>query len=446
MIVALLAILSLFFTNISQIAARAPAYQDRVIEAIQAVAVRFGVETQPTWETIRSEVLGRIDLPRTLGATLASASSIFASFTLALLYAWFVLLERGLFRRKIDRLFDDPERNAEILRVLRTVNSRVGVYLAMKTAVNVLLGAICYVILRVAGIEFAVFWAFLIGVTNYIPYVGSFIGVLFPVALSIVQFGAPGPVLALGAALTAAQITVGNFVEPFVMGNSLNLSPMVIMLSLVVWSALWGLPGSILAVPVTASLMIVLSEFLADTRDRGAPVARGRRGADARPVDGSLTKRNAPIADFARSRSEDATLASADAGPPKALNWTDTAILWFVGLTFALLDLLDHPRGAILGNCDVDPYTHETLNSPFSWELGWWLPELTAHFFVMANVVGLVDRLGARHADLRAVGRLRRDRPPDRPDHLDGRRRLALPDPADKHDPDRGPRARRVGL
>jgi len=261
MIAALLAILSLFFTNIAQIASRAPAYQDRIIEAIQTVAVRFGVETEPTWETIRNQVLGRIDLPRTLGATLASASSIFASFMLALLYAWFVLLERGLFRRKIDRLSDDPGRNAEILRVLRTVNSRVGVYLAMKTAVNVLLGTICYVILRVAGIEFAVFWAFLIGVTNYIPYVGSFIGVLFPVALAIVQFGAPGPVLALGAALTAAQITVGNFVEPFVMGNSLNLSPMVIMLSLVVWSALWGLPGAILAVPITASLMIVLSEF-----------------------------------------------------------------------------------------------------------------------------------------------------------------------------------------
>jgi uncharacterized ion transporter superfamily protein YfcC len=58
-------------------------------------------------------------------------------------------------------------------------------------------------------------------------------------------------------------------------------------------------------------------------------------------------------------------------------------------LTFSII-----PWGVILGNHAVDPYTHETINSPFAWELGWWLPELSALFFVMAIVVGAIGGLG----------------------------------------------------
>ena len=258
---ALLALLSLVLANVGSFAAVAPAYQDRALAGIQAIASRLGVEAQPTWSTLREDVLGRIDLRGLVGTTVSSVSTFVATFSLVLIYVWFMLMERGSFSRKLERISDDPERRGAIRRVIRTINSRIGAYLALKTAINILLGAICYVILVVAGVEGALFWAFVIGVTNYIPYVGSLIGVIFPVAVSVVQFGAFGPVLALGGALTAAQITVGNFIEPWLMGNSLNLSPLAIILSLVFWSALWGVAGAILAVPVTAILVIVLSEF-----------------------------------------------------------------------------------------------------------------------------------------------------------------------------------------
>jgi hypothetical protein len=67
-------------------------------------------------------------------------------------------------------------------------------------------------------------------------------------------------------------------------------------------------------------------------------------------------------------------------------------------LTFAIV-----PRGALLNNAPIDPYTDKTINSPLWWELGWWLPELSALFFVMAIVVGIVGRLG-EEATRRAAG------------------------------------------
>jgi predicted PurR-regulated permease PerM len=77
----------------------------------------------------------------------------------------------------------------------------------------------------------------------------------------MVQFEDPSTILQLLMALSAAQFVIGNFIDPYVMGNSLNLSPFAILVSLALCSELWGIPGAFLAVPITAIITIVFSEF-----------------------------------------------------------------------------------------------------------------------------------------------------------------------------------------
>jgi predicted PurR-regulated permease PerM len=115
--------------------------------------------------------------------------------------------------------------------------------------------------MRAFGVDFALFWAVVIGLFNYIPYVGSFVGVFFPVVLSLGQFGSLWLTLALCGALTAAQIAVGNFLDPWLVGRRVNLSPLVVIVSLVFWVSLWGLPGAILAVPLTSAVAIICAAF-----------------------------------------------------------------------------------------------------------------------------------------------------------------------------------------
>jgi uncharacterized ion transporter superfamily protein YfcC len=91
---------------------------------------------------------------------------------------------------------------------------------------------------------------------------------------------------------------------------------------------------------------------------------------------------------------EDAALAAADARPPAPLTATHAVVIGLVFFTFGLLAFSIVPWGALLDNAPVDPYTDKTVNSPLWWELGWWLPELSALFFVMAVVAGIVGRLG----------------------------------------------------
>ncbi len=151
---------------------------------------------------------------------------------------------------------------------------------------NLILGSACYVIMRVFDVDFPLFWAIMIGLSNYIPYVGSIVGVAFPVALSLAQFDSLLDTVLLGVWLTAAQIAVGNFLDPWLMGRHLNLSPFVIIVSLTFWASIWGIPGAILAIPMTSMMMIVLSQFpetrflavmISETGEPDGPLGAGAR-------------------------------------------------------------------------------------------------------------------------------------------------------------------------
>jgi predicted PurR-regulated permease PerM len=228
---------------------------------IQRGAVQLGFDDEPNWETLRRDVLGHIDLQRLMVTSAASVASIVGTFAVVLIYAGFLLAEKGAFARKVARLSDEPAKVAQIQALIRDINRRIGTYLVMKTLVNVMLALASYLVLRGFGIEFAGFWALLIGLFNYIPYVGSILGVALPSLLAILQFGDFWQVVVFVLAMSVPQVVIGNFLDPWLMGNSLNLSPFVILVGLVAWMSMWGIAGAILSVPIMAILVIVFSEF-----------------------------------------------------------------------------------------------------------------------------------------------------------------------------------------
>ncbi|NJD30409.1 MAG: AI-2E family transporter [Gammaproteobacteria bacterium] len=251
----------LLMANKDRALALAPQYQQSLLATIQQMAVHFGFETEPTWATLRQELMARINLQRLAGSLLASVGSILVTFVVVCLYATFLMIERGSFEAKLANLSDDPARVARIRNVITAINQRIGSYLALKTLLSLLLAVASYVVMRLFGLEFAALWAVLTFLLNFIPYVGSVLGVVFPALMTVVQFQDVGTVLTMLLALTALQFGIGNFLDPYVMGNSLNLSPFAILISLAVWSELWGVPGAFLAVPITAILTIVFSQF-----------------------------------------------------------------------------------------------------------------------------------------------------------------------------------------
>jgi AI-2 transport protein TqsA len=241
------ALVLLLLANKDRAIVLAPEYQKSLLATIQHWAVFFGIEDEPSWTTLRRDVLGQMNLQRVLTTALASFGQIVIGLVVVMLYATFLLLERRSFGAKLANLSDHPGRVARIRDLFTVINRRIGAYLALKTVLSLFLGAVSWALMLLAGLEFAALWAVLIAVLNFVPYIGSALGVLFPVMMSIVQFNDFGVIFWLSVALIGVQFLIGNFLDPYLMGNSLNLSPFAILVSL--------------AVPITAVMAIVFSEF-----------------------------------------------------------------------------------------------------------------------------------------------------------------------------------------
>jgi predicted PurR-regulated permease PerM len=120
-------------------------------------------------------------------------------------------------------------------------------------------------VLILFGVDFPVMWGVLTFFANYVPYVGSLSAVLLPVGLDVLATGDLGHAAFLLLSLTAVQQFVGLAIEPLLAGSRLNLSPLVIILSVSFWGVVWGVPGMILAVPLVVVVKTVL-ENIAETR------------------------------------------------------------------------------------------------------------------------------------------------------------------------------------
>ena len=261
MAVGLVSVVWLLFANVGRAVALAPQYQDSLLNSIQNLAVTLGLESEPSWKSLRQQFLAQVSIQRLVGGTLGSVLSIVATLIVVFLYVAFLLVEQRSFAAKIKNISDDPGQVAFIRQMITNVNGKIGTYLALKTLLSVVLGILSWAIMAFFGMEFAVFWGVLIALLNYVPYIGSFLSVFLPAVFAILQFGNLNSVLAVMVPLSIVQFANGNFLDPYLMGNSLNLSPFVILVSLTVWSALWGIPGAFLAVPMTAVMVRIFAEF-----------------------------------------------------------------------------------------------------------------------------------------------------------------------------------------
>jgi AI-2 transport protein TqsA len=251
----------LILASIEQITDNATHYDQAALGAFQRTAAWLGIETEPTWPQLRQLLFERVNVTHLVGSTAGVMLGFVSMLVVVVLYAVFLLIEKRAIDRKIDRLYADPSRARRLRVVIQDINDRVGNYFALKTLLSVGLGVVTWAAMAWMGLGFAGLSGLVVGLLNYIPYVGSVLSVAAPALLALLSGADVVSVLWLSVGLSVVQFLNGNLLDPYLMGNSLNLSPFVILFSLAVWSALWGIPGALLAVPFAAIMLIVFQEF-----------------------------------------------------------------------------------------------------------------------------------------------------------------------------------------
>jgi predicted PurR-regulated permease PerM len=177
------------------------------------------------------------------------------------IYVAFLLVDQQFFDMKLRRLVRDPERRDRVRALLEQVSGAIQDYLRVMTTVSLLTASLSYLVMRLAGMELALFWATAIFFLNYIPTIGSILGTVLPAAFALVQFQAIWPALLVLAGIGVIQFLIGNVLLPKMAGRTLNISLFVTMFSLFAFGAMWGVTGMFVAMPATAILIIILANF-----------------------------------------------------------------------------------------------------------------------------------------------------------------------------------------
>jgi len=157
---------------------------------------------------------------------------------------------------------------AERVGLYGEMDSKIRRYIVTKILTSATTGILVIIILLAFGLQLAVVFGILAFFLNFIPNLGSVIATLLPLPVALIQYETLWPVIGVVAIPGAIQMTIGNGVEPVLMGRGLELHPLVVLMGLLFWGLLWGVAGMFLAAPLTAILRLVLEKF-----DTTRPVA-----------------------------------------------------------------------------------------------------------------------------------------------------------------------------
>jgi len=249
---------SIVADNALAVANEAPRYQARFINIQTDVFRQFNIE-EP--DALRS-FFGSMDLRGIFTMVASSVASLLGNVTLVFIYSLFFLLELRFIPAKLAALFPNSSRRTRVEEIIARVDGDIQTYLGVKTIISLITGGLSYLVMRLVGLELAEFWALLIFVLNFIPTVGSIISTILPTVFALVQFeNSLTPFLIIGISILAIQQLMGTIIEPNLVGQSLNLSPLVVIMSLIVWGNVWGIVGAFLCVPITVIIVIILSNF-----------------------------------------------------------------------------------------------------------------------------------------------------------------------------------------
>lgn len=246
--------------TVGDIVREAPKYTERINELFAFVTHLVG-QDGVTWADL-GEQLEIGDKVQSGMAGFASAiQGVMGDLALIAIYVAFLFAAQSSFPKKMDDLFPDTNRRWQAEKVGKRIRQSIEKYLGVQTIISLMQTVLSYAIMEAFGLDNALFWALVIFILNYIPIIGGLLAVAMPALFAFVQYDSTGKVALLAGLLFGVQTIIGNTIQPKMMGDSMNMSALVVVLSLTLWGALWGGVGAFLSAPLTVIIMIVLAQF-----------------------------------------------------------------------------------------------------------------------------------------------------------------------------------------
>src|SRR5574338_894010 len=270
-----------------------PFYGDKLSTMIKSTALSWGV-TDPFFTQFSfDQLLAKLNVQNLAGGLFSSTFSLLGSVLFVLFFFVFVLSgnetiyesikHRYVFKKvspelkKIKRnlqhsdasvdeqkLLDEFQherqlREQQLEATFKKITEQIQRYIIAKVGVNLVAGIITTIVLSIIGVDFPIVWGLFVFLFNFIPTIGSAAALVFPVLFTLVQFDSFGTVILVLILMAGIQTLAFNVAEPMILGKRLNLNPLLILMSVLVWGYIWGIVGMLLSVPLTAIIKIIIS-------------------------------------------------------------------------------------------------------------------------------------------------------------------------------------------
>jgi len=187
--------------------------------------------------------------------TASGATGVLADALVVVFVIYFSLAEGPRYREKLVAWAGPAQ--VRVNEALSELRLAVAQYMLNRVVLNVVLGVVTAVIFAIFGLEHAAVWGLTTALLHLVPYIGPAVGLLFPTAMALLQYGTPGRVMAVAGIYLGLVALQGNVVDPIFLGKQLRLSALAVFLGSLFWFLLWGPIGLFLAVPLLSTLRVV---------------------------------------------------------------------------------------------------------------------------------------------------------------------------------------------
>ncbi|MEO7277075.1 MAG: AI-2E family transporter [Sphingomicrobium sp.] len=241
----------------AQIVAQGPALLGR----LDAILQDLGRSLHLPKPVHLATVVGSISVPQLAGQVLQGLQGLVSGLLLMIVYFGFLLAGRQRMARKIVYAAGSSRRATTIRNAIAHIATDIETYIWVQTVTGLMITAAAAVVMLAVGLNNVLFWAVIFFLLSFIPNIGVTIGSVAPALFALVQFPSTWQAITIFGVIQLAAFVVGNLVYPRMQAQTQNIDPLVTMLSLALWSVLWGIAGAFLAVPMTLMLMMGFAQF-----------------------------------------------------------------------------------------------------------------------------------------------------------------------------------------
>jgi len=274
---------SITVISITQFINRIPDYSDSLQTLVNGVIVLIKTLPVDVENLLNTELFDVTQILNVSGSLLSGTLDAFSNWFVVFLLVAFMLADFAFLPDKFKEMFKDKHQ----IMALTDLMSSIRRYLSITTSTGLIIGVGNAVLLMFMGVDFAVLWGIVSFLMNFIPSIGIIISVIPPVILALLEFDWQ-TALIVGVGVISINFFIENIIKPRVMEEDLNISPLFVVISLVLWTFVLGPVGTILAVPLTLIATKLLLEVSDETRWLAILMTanpRPRKGSPGKKID-----------------------------------------------------------------------------------------------------------------------------------------------------------------